>query len=95
MVDQTNPTQQFHTYQAPDATPMSERPTSALQTWLGRAGVTPSMIETVRKNVTATNLGSTVEKAREYARLNPSKVLGGMAALVIGAGLLRNRNKNK
>ena len=95
MVDQTNPTQQFHTYQAPDATPMSERPQSAMAKWLGRAGVTPSMMEAVRKNVTGSNIGGRVEKAREYARLNPSKVLGGMAALVIGAGLLRNRNRNK
>jgi hypothetical protein len=31
-------------------------------------------------------------KARDYARANPAKVLGGLAALVIGAGLMRQRS---
>lgn len=32
-----------------------------------------------------------LDKFREYARSKPGVVLGGLAALVIGAGLLRKR----
>jgi hypothetical protein len=32
-----------------------------------------------------------VDKARTYARKNPALVLGGLAAAVIGAGLMRKR----
>ena len=32
-----------------------------------------------------------INKARELARKNPGAVLGGLAALVIGAGLMRGR----
>ena len=32
-----------------------------------------------------------VGKARDYAHKNPGAVLGGLAALVIGAGLMRRR----
>ena len=32
-----------------------------------------------------------VDKVRGYAQSNPGKVLGGLAALVIGAGLMRRR----
>ena len=32
-----------------------------------------------------------INKARDLARKNPGAVLGGLAALVIGAGLLRGR----
>ncbi len=33
-----------------------------------------------------------VDKVRGYAQSNPGKVLGGLAALVIGAGLMRRRS---
>jgi hypothetical protein len=37
------------------------------------------------------NVGGQLGKARAMAQKNPSMVLGGLAALAIGAGLLRNR----
>jgi len=39
MVDQTNPINQFHPYQAPTATPASQRPSSGLDARLERFGV--------------------------------------------------------
>jgi hypothetical protein len=33
-----------------------------------------------------------VDRFRGYAQSNPGKVLGGLAALVIGAGLMRRRS---
>ena len=35
--------------------------------------------------------GDTLGKVRDYARTNPGVVLGGLAALAIGAGLMRKR----
>jgi hypothetical protein len=66
MVDNVNPTSQFHPYQPMDDIPQSERSESAKEP-----------------------LG----KLRSYARENPGKVLGGLAAVAIGLGLLRKRSK--
>ncbi len=62
VVDNLNPTSQFHPYQPPDATPVSEKP-------LKRA----------------------FERIRDYARSNPGRTLGALAAVAIGLGLLRRR----
>jgi hypothetical protein len=76
MVDTTNPTSQFHPYQPQDAVPMSERPKPT-----GLGGVLNSL-----------GIGqSRINKARSMARNNGGLVLGGLAALAIGAGLMRGR----
>jgi hypothetical protein len=36
-----------------------------------------------------------LDKARAYAKANPAKVLGGLAAIAIGVGLLRGWKANK
>jgi hypothetical protein len=66
MVDNFNPTSQFHPYQPMDDTPQSERSESAKE-FFG--------------------------KLRSYARENPGKVLGGLAAVAIGLSLLLKRSK--
>jgi len=38
------------------------------------------------------DMRQSVEKVRSYARSNPSMVPGGLAALAIGAGLMRKRS---
>jgi hypothetical protein len=79
MVDNVNPTSQFHPYQPPDAVPQSERqPSGGLRGILGNS----------LKNV---DLNGNLNKARTFARSNGGMALGGLAALVIGAGLLRGR----
>ena len=61
MIDNVNPSSQFHPYQPMNDTPASE---------LVRSGL---------------------DKVREFARAKPAVVLGGLAALVIGAALMRRR----
>ena len=87
MVDKMNPTSQFHPYQPQDAVPQSERtPQGGLGGILSRLGIDQSKI-----NATGGQLGSQLQKARGMAQKNPGLVLGGLAALAIGAGLMRRR----
>lgn len=79
MTDTASPTTQFHPYQPPTATPVAERPTSAIGRSLTRVGVDPAKVR------------SATERGRAYARRHPGRVLGGLALAVIGAGLLRGR----
>lgn len=82
MVDNLNPTNQFHPYQRPTDVPVSERPSKGFGGLgsLGNLG-----------NLSNVNFQGGVNKVRDYARNNPSKTLGALAALVIGMGMLRGR----
>jgi hypothetical protein len=85
MIDNTNPTSQFHPYQPQDAIPVSERQQpGVLSGVLSRLGIDPSK---VGSSLNSVNLS----KVRTMARNNGGLVLGGLAALAIGAGLLRGR----
>ena len=64
MVDNTNPTSQFHPYQPP---------------------------EEISKPLAGNGFGDMLNRARETARANPGALLGGIAAVAIGAGLLRRK----
>jgi hypothetical protein len=79
MTDTASPTTQFHPYQPPEATPVSERPTSAVGRGLTRVGADPAKMR------------SAAERGRAYAKRHPGRILGAMALAVIGAGLLRGR----
>jgi hypothetical protein len=81
MVDNSNPTSQFHPYQPQTATPQSEKLEQASTTGLGG----------LMKNLGNGGVNGVLGRARTAARANPSMVLGGLAALAIGAGLLRGR----
>ena len=70
MVDNLNPTSQFHPYQPVKDTPNAERATGGLSSIDWR---------------------DSVNRARDYARSKPHVALGALAALAIGAGLLRGR----
>lgn len=90
MVDNVNPTSQFHPYQPQDAVPVSERPkTTGLGNILGSLGIDQSKIGALGNSLKNMDL----TKARTVAQNNGGMVLGGLAALVIGAGLLRGRRK--
>lgn len=89
MVDNVNPTNQFHPYEKPTAVPHSELPETGLSGLLKKAGVSESSIATVKDSMRGLNL----ESARTYAKANPGKVLGGLAALVIGMGMMRGRGR--
>ena len=75
MVDNINPNSQFHPYQPMDATPVSERTPSGLGTMLKKIGIDDR----------------SVDRARGFAQKNPAMLLGGLAALAIGLGLMRRR----
>ena len=77
MVDNINPNSQFHPYQPMTETPVSERMNSGL------SGMMDSM-----KNF---EMKGSVDKVRGVAQKNPGAVLGGLAALAIGLGLMRGR----
>ena len=89
MIDTTNPTSQFHPYQTEGSIPMSERQKAGgLGGVLGGLGIDRSKIGSSLKNID-------LSKARTMARNNGGLVLGGLAALVIGAGLMRKRSSHR
>lgn len=88
MVDQQNPTSQFHPYQPPDTIPVSEKPShTGLSGMLSKLGIDASKFQNV-------DVRGSVDKARGYARTHPGKVLGGLALAVIGAGLLAKKRRS-
>ena len=92
MVDNVNPTSQFHPYQPQDATPQTGNAISGgLGGILGKLGIDQSKIGALGGNLKNMDMRGQLDKARGMAQKNPSLVLGGLAALAIGAGLLRKR----
>ena len=91
MVDNVNPTSQFHPYQPQDATPQTGGTRGGLGGILERLGIDQSKIGAIGGNLRNVDLRGGLNKARASAQKNPGLVLGGLAALVIGAGLMRKR----
>ena len=96
MVDNVNPTSQFHPYQPQDATPQADRtPQSGLGGILSKLGIDQSKIGALGNNMKNMDVRGQIDRARGMAQKNPSLVLGGLAALAIGAGLLRKRSMTR
>jgi hypothetical protein len=96
MVDNVNPTSQFHPYQPQDATPNSERAAQGgLGGILNKLGIDQSKIGAVGGNLKNVDVRGQFDRARGMAQKNPGMVLGGLAALVIGAGLMRKRGMSR
>lgn len=86
MIDNINPTTQFHPYQPQTDTPAVEKTSrGGLGGLLKHLGVDRSKLSNPR-------VRGQIEKARTMARDNSGLVLGGLAALAIGAGLMRRRS---
>jgi hypothetical protein len=94
MVDHEVPTNQFHPYQPVDAIPQTEKPATGLAAMLNKVGISEEATNSITGSLNQVDVKGTINKARDYARANPSKVLGGLAALIIGAGLMRSRGKS-
>ena len=93
MVDNVNPSSQFHPYLPERSIPQADRVASGgLGGILGKLGLDRSKIDALGSSVRNMDVRGQVNKARTAARNNPSMVLGGLAALVIGAGLMRKRS---
>ncbi len=100
MVDNTNPTSQFHQYQPQKATPQTgSNVSTGLGGILGKLGIDSSKIGSLGSALGGGNLrgglNSGLGKVRSTAQTNPGMVLGGLAALVIGAGLMRKRSMGR
>ena len=99
MVDMTNPTSQFHPYQPQNATPQTGDTGLASSSGLGgilsKLGIDQSKIGALGSKLNGTNvrggLNNGLNSVRGMAQKNPGMVLGGLAALAIGAGLMRRR----
>jgi hypothetical protein len=83
MIDNQIPTNQFHPYQPVEATPQRHATAGGMKGMLEKSGLGSILNDT--------NVRRTLDRARSYARSNSSMVLGGLAAAVIGAGLLSSR----
>jgi hypothetical protein len=90
MVDNLNPTNQFHPYQPPDVQPQTSSP-GGLGEMLRKVGINSDQLGSIGNSMKNVDVRGSVDKARTYARKNPALVLGGLAAAVIGAGLMRRR----
>ena len=91
MVDNMNPTNQFHPYQRETSVPVSERPQGGLNGILNKIGIDPTSLSSIGDQMKNLNVNQSLDKARTYARANPAKVLGGLAAVAIGLGMMRGR----
>lgn len=107
MVDRTNPTSQFHPYQAPDATPHSGSESmtgntntgsdlgGGLGNMLNKFGIDSSKFGALGNSLKNVDMKGGLDKARGMAANNGGLVLGGLAALAIGAGLMRKRSMSR
>jgi len=91
MKDQIRPTTQFHPYQRETSVPVAERPQGGLSGVLNKFGIDPTSVSSISDQMKNVNVNQSLEKARAYAKANPAKVLGGLAAVAIGLGLMRGR----
>jgi len=78
MVDNVNPTSQFHPYQPVTDVPVRDREESS-----GLGGIMNKM--------GSVDMNASLGKLRAYTQANPGKVLGGLVAVAIGLGLMRRR----
>ena len=95
MVDNVNPNSQFHPYQPQDAIPQTGKTSTGLGGILGRLGIDQSKIGALGSKLNNTNMRGQLDNVRSMAKNNGGLVLGGLAALVIGAGLMRKRSMGR
>jgi hypothetical protein len=94
MVDNTNPTNQFHPYQPMDAEPQKgNTANTGLSGMLGKLGIDTSSLGSKINNMDVK--GSLNNMRGKVNSSNSGMVLGGLAALAIGAGLLRKRSMGR
>ncbi|HUP61105.1 MAG TPA: hypothetical protein VNA69_11860 [Thermoanaerobaculia bacterium] len=91
MVDNMNPTSQFHPYQPQDVMPQTER-SGGLGGILSKLGIDRNTFGALSSKVSNVDVRGGLNRARSAARSHPGMVLGGLAALVSGAGLMRKRS---
>jgi len=84
----------------------SQNETAGFEALLAKIGINDQTMTKVREALSGIDLDEQLKnvkgyvtessgKAKDYAKENPAKVLGGLAALVIGAGVLMQTLKEK
>ena len=58
---------------------------------LRKVGINSDQLGSLGSSLKNVNVNDSINKARDYARKNPAAVLGGLAAAVIGLGMMRGR----
>ena len=91
MLDNINPTSQFHPYTPATATPHSELPKSGVKQALRKLGIDSDNLDSWTDGLREFNWKESLQKARSFATSKPGLALGGLAVAVIGFGLLRRR----
>ena len=71
--------------------PVAERPQGGLNGILNKVGIDPTSVRSIGDQMKSLNVNDKVGKARSWAKANPAKVLGGLAAVAIGLGMMRRR----
>jgi hypothetical protein len=104
MVDNTNPTSQFHPYNPMNDTPQTGpsnlgSTAGGLGGILSKLGIDQSKLGGLGGSLGGAlnnpNLRGGLNNVRAKAQANPGMVLGGLAALVIGAGMMRKRSMGR
>ena len=92
MVDNMNPTSQFHPYRRETSVPVAERPpVGGLNDILNKIGIDPTSARLIGDQLKRLNVEQSIDKIRAFTKANPTKVMGGIAAIAIGIGLMRGR----
>ena len=73
MVDNMNPTNQFHPYQRETSVPVAERPQGGLNGILNKVGIDPTSVRSIGDQMKNLNVNDSIGKARGYAKANPAK----------------------
>ena len=100
MVDNVNPTSQFHPYNPMNDTPQTGSPSGSSMTGglggiLSKLGIDQSKFGGLGGALNNSSLRGGLNNVRAKAQANPGMVLGGLAALAIGAGLMRKRSMGR
>ena len=100
MVDNVNPTSQFHPYHPVNDVPQADSTNlgstrGGLGGILGKLGIDQSKLGGLGSSLRNTDLRGGLNNVRAKAQANPGLVLGGLAALAIGAGLMRKRSMSR
>jgi hypothetical protein len=91
MVKTAKPNSQFQPYQPERSTPQTGSTTGGIRGVLRRLGLGEDRLDSLRAKMDDVDVRGKVDSARGYARNHGGLILGSMAALAIGAGLMSRR----
>lgn len=91
MLDNVNPTSNFHPYQPADAVPRTDQPETGLPAIAERVGIDPAKFRNFSERMRSRNAQDWLQSLRSFAMSRPGIFLGSIAVAAIAAGLIRKR----